>query len=52
MSLMYREICCLDIISGIIKDMKIEPRNKRRKVNSVKLGTSLDTSPLLASIKT
>ena len=52
MSLMYQEICCLDILSGIIKNMKIEPRNKWRKVDSMKIGTSLDTSSLLVSIKT
>ena len=29
---MYQEVCYSNISSGIIKDMKFDPRNKWRKV--------------------
>ena len=39
---MYQEICCLNISSGIIKDMKFDQRNKsKKKVVSLKLDTNL-----------
>ena len=41
---MYQHVCEVYFTSGIIKDMKIEPRNKWRKADSVKLNTSLNTS--------
>ena len=41
---MYQEVCKVYITSSIIKDMKIEPRNKWRKADSVIFDTSLDTS--------
>ena len=40
---MYQEACCLNISSDIIKDMKIEPRNKWRKADLDKLNTSFET---------
>ena len=40
MGLMYQEVCCTNITSGIIKNMKIEPRNKWRKAETVNLDTS------------
>ena len=52
MSLMYQEICCSNKTSGIIKYMKIELGNKWRKIDLVKLDTSLYTSLILASIET
>ena len=48
LGLMYQEVCEIYFTSGIIKVLKIEPRNKWRKVNSVKL----DTSSTLLSIET
>ena len=44
---MYQEVCKVFILSGIIKDMKIDPKNKWRKIVS----TSLDTSLNIAYIK-
>ena len=43
---MYQEACKAYILSGIIKDMKmkIDPRNKWRKANSVILDIKLNTS--------
>ena len=41
---MYQEVCHSATSSGIIKDMKIDPTNKRKKACSLKLDTSLDTS--------
>ena len=41
---MYQEVREVYFTSGIIKVMKIDPRNKSRKVISVKLDTRLDTS--------
>ena len=41
---MYQEVCKVYIIGGIIKDIKIEPRNKWRKTDLVILDTGLDTS--------
>ena len=38
---MYQEVCYTNITSDIFKTMKIEPRNKRRKVNLVKLNISI-----------
>ena len=39
---MYQEVCCSNISSGIIKDMKVDPRNKWRKaVVSLNLDTCL-----------
>ena len=35
-------MCCSNITSGTIKDMKIDPRNKSRKTILLKLSTSLD----------
>jgi len=52
MSLMYQEVCCTNITSGIIKDINIERRNKWRKFETVNLDTILDTSLTLAAIKT
>ena len=37
---MYQEVCCSNISSGIIKDMKFDLRSKWRKVVSLKLNTS------------
>ena len=37
---MYQEVCCSNISSGIIKDMKFDPRNKWWKAVSLKLNTS------------
>ena len=51
---MYSEYCevCWEIkTSDIIENMKIEPRNKWKKVEIVNLDTSLDTSSTLASIE-
>ena len=39
--LMYQEVLCSATSSGIIKDMKIDPRNKWRKAGSLKLDTSI-----------
>ena len=44
LSLMYQQICEVYFTSDIIKDMKIDPRNKWTKVVSLKLDTRLDTS--------
>ena len=44
MSLMYQEVLWSNITFVIIKDMKIEPRNKWRKTKTVNLDTSLDTN--------
>ena len=41
---MYEEVCKVYILRGIIKDMKIDSKNKWRKVDSVILDTKLDTS--------
>ena len=41
---MYQEVCKVYILRGIIKDMKIDSKNKWRKVDSVILDTKLDTS--------
>ena len=51
---MYQEVCFSNISSGIIKDMRFDPRNKWRKAFSWKLDTScyqglmekLDTSSI------
>ena len=51
MCLEYHEVCWEIKISDIIENMKIEPRNKWRKVEIGNLDTSLDTSSTLASIK-
>ena len=37
---MYQEVCCSNISSGIIKNMKFDPRNKWGKVVSLNLNTS------------
>ena len=44
---MYQKVCCLNISSGFIKDMKIDSRNKWRKDVSL----NLDTSSTDAAIK-
>jgi len=41
---MYQEVCKVSILSVIIKDMKIDPKNKWRKIVLASLDTSLDTS--------
>ena len=41
LGLMYQEVCCANISSGVIKDMKADPRNKWRKAVSYSLDTSL-----------
>ena len=41
---MYQRVYEVYFTSGIIKDMKIDPRNKCRKVVSLKLDTRLDIS--------
>jgi len=41
---MYQEVYCSNITSGIIKDMKIDQRNKWRKTVSLKFDAKLDTS--------
>ena len=45
-------MCWSNITSGIIKDMKIEPRNKWRKAETVNLDTRIDTNLTLAFIET
>ena len=37
---MYQEVCCSNIASDIIKDMKVDLRNKWRKTVSLSLDTS------------
>ena len=37
---MYQEVCKVYILSGIIKDKKIDPKNKWRKAISVIFDTS------------
>ena len=37
---MYQQVCEIYFTSGIIKDKKFDPRNKWRKVVSLKLDTS------------
>ena len=37
---LYQEICCSNISSGFIKDMKINPINKWRKASSLNLDKS------------
>ena len=37
---MYQGVCCSNITSDIIKDMKVDPKNKWRKVVSLSLNTS------------
>ena len=44
LGLMYRQVCEVYFTSGIIKGMKFDPKNKWRKVVSLKLDTRLDTS--------
>ena len=44
---MYQKVCCSNISSGFIKDMKIDSRNKWRKDVSL----SLDTSSTDATIE-
>ena len=41
---MYQEVCKVYILRGIINDIKIDSKNKWRKVDSVILDTKLDTS--------
>ena len=41
LGLMDQEICCSNISSGFIKDMKIDPRNEWRKVGSLSFNRSL-----------
>ena len=38
---MYHQMCEVYFTSGIIKDMKIDSRNKWRKIVSLKLDTSI-----------
>ena len=40
MDLIYQEICCSNISNGIFEDMKIDPRNKWRKADSLSLDRS------------
>ena len=40
MGLMYQEVCYSKILSGIIKDIKFDPKNKWKKVVSLKFNTS------------
>ena len=59
LGLMYQEICCSNISSGIIKGMKFDPRNKWRKIVTLKLNTScyrrlmkkLDTSSIYRELR-
>ena len=45
MGLIYQEVCCSYISSGIFKIMKIDPRKKWRKADSVSLDrSSTDTA--------
>ena len=37
LGLMYQEVYCANISSGVIKEMKADPRNKRRKAVSLSL---------------
>ena len=37
---MYQEVCYLNVSSDFIKDIKIDPRNKWRKVDSLGLDRS------------
>ena len=37
---MYQVVCCSNISSGIIKDMKVDPRNNWKKVVPLSLNTS------------
>ena len=48
---MYQQACEAYFTSGIIKDIKIDPRNKWRKAVSLKLDTSFDTSIYLDLMK-
>jgi len=42
LGLMYQEVCYSSIWNGIIKDMKVDPRNKWRKIVSLKSRHKLD----------
>ena len=44
MDLIYQKICKISILSGIIKDIKIDLRNKWRKADSIILDINLDTT--------
>ena len=45
LGLIYQEVCCSNISSGIFKIMKIDPRKKWRKADSVSLDrSSTDTA--------
>ena len=46
LDLMYQVVCCSNISGGIIKDMKVDPRNKWEKVV-----LNLDTSSIDAAIE-
>ena len=37
---MYQEVCCSNIANDIIKNMKVDQRNKLRKIVSLSLDTS------------
>ena len=37
MDLIYQEVYCSNISNGIFEDMKIDPRNKWRKIDSLSL---------------
>ena len=37
---MYQEVCCSNITNDIIKNMKVDQRNKLRKIVSLSLDTS------------
>ena len=41
LDLMYQEVCYSCISSGFIKEMKDNPRNNRKKTDSLSLDTSL-----------
>ena len=40
LGLMYQGVCCSNMSSGIIKDIKVDPRNRWRKAFSLSLDTS------------
>ena len=40
LGLMYQGVCCSNITSDIIKDIKVDPRNKWRTTVSINLNTS------------
>ena len=45
LGLMYQEVCCSNISSGTFKEMKIDPRKKWRKADSLSLNkSSTDTA--------